>query len=233
MVEPLVPREGWCVLHLFLRVRPGTDGESVVAAVKAAEADGAQVVPVALLGHKGDIGVMALAEDLWVLRRLQTALVAAGLELAGSYLSLTEVSEYAEGAPGRLKEARLHPKLPPAGKPAFCFYPMSKRRSPGAENWYVLPFDDRARLLGEHGATGRRFARRVLQLVTGSTGIDDWEWGVTLFAERPDDLKAVVYTMRYDEASARYADFGPFWTGAVASLEEVLALVGLGAGHSA
>jgi peroxiredoxin len=228
MLEPLAPREGWCVLHLFLKVGPAADGEAVRSAVKAAEAEGAQVVTVALLGHKGDIGVMALGEDLLVLRRLQTGLQAAGLELAGSYLSLTEVSEYAEGAPGRLKEARLHPVLPPARKPAFCFYPMSKRRAPGAENWYALPFDERARLLAEHGASGRRFARRVLQLVTGSTGIDDWEWGVTLFAERPDDLKAVVYTMRYDEASARYAEFGPFWTGVVASLDDVLALVGLG-----
>ena len=73
-----------------------------------------------------------------------------------------------------------------------------------------------------HGATGRLFHRRVLQLVTGSTGLDDWEWGVTLFAVGPEDLKDCVYTMRYDEASARYAEFGPFYTGMVAPIEELL-----------
>ena len=74
----------------------------------------------------------------------------------------------------------------------------------------------------EHGATGRKFAGRVLQLITGSTGIDDYEWGVTLFCVHPDDLKEVVYTMRYDVASARYAEFGPFYTGMVASIDTVL-----------
>jgi peroxiredoxin len=78
--------------------------------------------------------------------------------------------------------------------------------------------------MGEHGGTGKRFAGRVVQLVTGSTGLDDWEWGVTLFAERPDDLKDVVYTMRYDEASARYAEFGPFYVGMIAAPDEALAL---------
>jgi chlorite dismutase len=78
-----------------------------------------------------------------------------------------------------------------------------------------------------HGATGRTFARRVLQLVTGSTGLDDYEWGVTLFGVHPDDLKACVYQMRYDEASARFAEFGPFVTGAVGTLDEVLASVGV------
>jgi len=78
-----------------------------------------------------------------------------------------------------------------------------------------------------HGATGRTFRGRVLQLITGSTGLDDYEWGVTLFAVRPDDLKDVVYTMRFDEASAYYADFGPFYTGVVDEVEAVLAQVGL------
>ncbi len=79
-----------------------------------------------------------------------------------------------------------------------------------------------------HGKTGRTFAGRVLQLITGSTGLDDWEWGVTLFAERPDDLKDVVYTMRFDEASATYAEFGPFFTGVVAPIDELLVELGLG-----
>ena len=98
---------------------------------------------------------------------------------------------------------------------------MSKLRGE-TNNWYNLSYEDRERLMYEHGASGRSFAGRVIQLVTGSTGIDDYEWGVTLFAERPDDLKDVVYTMRYDEASRLYAEFGPFYTGLIASLDEVL-----------
>jgi len=190
--------------------------------VKAARAHDVQVVTVALLGHKADVAVMALGPDLWRLRGLQTALQSAGLVVADSYVSLTEVSEYAQGMPEELKRPRLYPDLPPAGKPAWCFYPMSKRRQADA-NWYELPYAEREALMHGHGATGRTFAGRVLQLITGSTGIDDFEWGVTLFAVHPDDLKDVVYRMRFDEASARYAEFGPFYTGMVASVEDVLA----------
>jgi chlorite dismutase len=125
-----------------------------------------------------------------------------------------------------MKQARLHPQLPPAGKRAWCFYPMSKRRQPD-QNWFTTPFDRRKELMYEHGASGRRFAGRLVQLITGSTGIDDYEWGVTLFAERPDDLKEVVYTMRFDEASAVYAEFGPFYTGMVAEPSEVADRIGL------
>ncbi len=90
---------------------------------------------------------------------------------------------------------------------------MSKRRAPGAENWYALSFEERMELMRGHGAAGREFRGRVLQLVTGSAGLDDWEWGVTLFGVHPDDLKECVYAMRFDEASTRYAEFGPFYTG--------------------
>jgi chlorite dismutase len=103
---------------------------------------------------------------------------------------------------------------------------MSKRRD-GEDNWYRLDYESRLALMHEHGSSGRRFAGRVLQLITGSTGIDDFEWGVTLFASTPDDLKECVHQMRFDEASARYADFGPFYTGIVAPVEEVLSLCGL------
>ena len=175
----------------------------------------------ALLGHKADVGVMALSPDLWALRSLQSALQGAGLEAMGSYVSLTELSEYAQGIPEEIKEARLHPQLPPPDKPAFCFYPMSKRR--GAEhNWYALDFEARKALMMGHGKVGRTFHGRIVQLITGSTGLDDWEWGVTLFGTHPDDLKECVYQMRFDEASAHYAEFGPFWTGMVADIEEVL-----------
>ena len=226
MSEPSAPAEGEAVLHLFFVVGPLADADAIGAAVRAAEADGYQVVPVAVLGHKADLGFMALGADQWRLRRLQTELVQAGLELVDSYVSLTEISEYAKGVPDQMKQARLHPQLPPEGKPAFCFYPMSKRR--GAEqNWFTLPYDERLALMMEHGTSGRAFAGRVLQVVTGSTGIDDFEWGVTLFAQKPDDLKEVVYTMRYDAASAVYAEFGAFITGMTGPLDEVLASVGL------
>ena len=225
--EPLTPATGWGVLHLFCRVATGVDVEAVRSAVKAAQADEHQVVTFAVLGHKADVGFLALGPDLWRLRAFQTALTAAGLVVADSYVSLTEVSEYAKGMPAEMLTPRLHPRLPPEGMRAICFYPMSKRRSPG-QNWYELPYEDRERLMFEHGASGRAFRGRVLQLVTGSTGVDDFEWGVTLFAVRPDDLKEVVHTMRFDEASARYADFGPFVTGMVAEPEVVLAQLGLG-----
>jgi hydrogen peroxide-dependent heme synthase len=226
MPEPLAPTVGLGVLHLFCKAGPLADGEAASAAVKAAEADELQVVPVAMLGHKADVAFMALGADLWRLRQLQTDLEGAGLEVIDSYVSLTELSEYAQGVPEELRQARLHPQLPPDGKAAFCFYPMSKRRG-DVSNWFTLPYDDRKDLMYAHGASGRKFAGRVLQVVTGSTGLDDFEWGVTLFGVHPDDLKEVVYTMRFDEASALYAEFGPFYTGLVAPLGEVLSAVGL------
>jgi hydrogen peroxide-dependent heme synthase len=224
--EPVSPTVGWGVLHLFCKPTRAADGAAVVAAVKRAEGDRDQVVPVAVLGHRADLAFMALGDDLWRLRRFQTDLQSAGLEVVDSYVSMTELSEYAQGVPDELKEARLHPNLPPEGKPAFCFYPMSKRRGE-TTNWFTLPYDDRKELMMEHGASGRTFAGRVLQVVTGSAGVDDYEWGVTLFAVHPDDLKEVVYTMRFDRASALYAEFGPFYAGMVAPIEDLAAELGL------
>jgi chlorite dismutase len=103
---------------------------------------------------------------------------------------------------------------------------MSKRRGE-QYNWYALGLDERTALMHGHGAVGREFRGRVLQLVTGSTGLDDYEWGVTLFAARPDDLKECVYTMRFDRASALYADFGPFYSGYVGDAEQVLSDAGV------
>ncbi|HXY28229.1 MAG TPA: chlorite dismutase family protein [Acidimicrobiales bacterium] len=222
---PLTPTTGWGVLHLFGRLGPAFDAGALRQAVGAAEADGYQVVPVALLGHKADLGILALGPDVWRLRRLQTEAVAADVVLSESYVSLTEVSEYAAGVPEEMRQARLFPSLPPEGKPAFCFYPMSKRRGEGY-NWYTLDFDARKELMHGHGKVGRTFHGRVLQVVTGSTGLDDYEWGVTLFGVRPDDLKQCVYEMRFDEASARYAEFGPFYAGMVGTLDEVLSALG-------
>jgi peroxiredoxin len=219
--EPLCPQVGWGVVHLFWHAGPAVEAEAAVSAVKAARLGGDQVVTVALLGHKADLCVMALGPDLRRLRRLQTELRRSGLVPAGSYVSLTEVSEYAQGIPEEMRQARLYPRLPPEGMSSFCFYPMSKRRA-GERNWYALGYEERLELMASHGAVGRRFRGRVLQLVTGSVGLDDWEWGVTLFARRPDDLKECVYQMRFDPASAHYAEFGPFWSGMVGEVEDVL-----------
>jgi hydrogen peroxide-dependent heme synthase len=226
MAEPLTPSVGWNVVHLFCAVTPLVEADALAAAVKGLEADDHQVVTVALVGHKGDVGFVALGPDLWRLRRFQTEVTAAGLDVVDSYVSLTEVSEYAQGMPEERLRPRLYPQLPPEGKTAFCFYPMTKRRGPD-HNWYELPYEDRERLMLDHGRSGRNFAGRILQLITGSTGLDDYEWGVTLFGVHPDDLKACVYTMRYDEASARYAEFGAFVTGMVGTLDEVLSAVGV------
>ena len=212
---------GWGVLHLFCKVTDRTDGQRVVAAVKEIQDGDHQVLCVAVFGHKADIGFMALGPDLWRLRNLQSQIQRAGLVVVDSYISMTETSEYSPDLPEEMKTPRLHPELPPEGKNAFCFYPMSKRRESGG-NWYTLPYDTRRELMYEHGKSGRNFRGRILQVVTGSTGVDDFEWGVTLFATHLDDLKEVVYTMRYDEASAIYGEFGAFYTGLLDEPEVVV-----------
>jgi peroxiredoxin len=217
----MVPSTGLTVLHLFCRAELDVDTGAIAAAVESARGDDAQVLTAAILGHKADVCVMTLAPDAWVLRELQSRLRRAGLETVDSYVSLTEVSEYAAGMPEELLRARLHPVLPPDGLPAFCFYPMSKRRGE-SRNWYELDYARREELMRGHGKLGREFRGRVLQVVTGSTGLDDFEWGVTLFGAHLDDLKDCVYTMRFDEASAAFGEFGPFYAGMVAPLEVVL-----------
>jgi chlorite dismutase len=210
------------VLHLFGHPAAEFDGQAVIAAVKDAQSRGVQVVSVSMLGHKADVAFMAVASDLRELRTFQTAIQTAGVFVSDSYVSITEVSEYAANVPEEMKNARLYPQLPPAGKNAWCFYPMSKKREPEI-NWYTLPFDKRSELMSEHGKSGRAFSGRVIQLVTASAGFDDFEWGVTLFAVNPDDLKDVVYTMRFDEASSVYAEFGAFYVGMVTPVEELVA----------
>jgi len=260
-VEPVTASTGWGVLHLYYRVdRARADADPaaakyVVDAVRALEADGHQALCLAMLGHKADLGVIALGPDLARLQRFQHELLAAPLDPVWSYVSLTEQSEYGatedderarlaaeEGLAGaeleerlavwrerivHYRENRVHPKLPM--KQVCCFYPMSKRREQGA-NWFELPFDERKDLMSGHARVGRTYAGRVLQLITGSTGIDDWEWGVTLLADDPDALKDIVYEMRFDPVSARYAEFGPFFTGLVLAADDACARVGLSAG---
>lgn len=258
-VERVEAASGWGVLHLFYEVdgeRAAADPGSakhVLDAIAAFTDDEHQVLTFTVLGHKADLGVMALGPDLARLQQLQHGLRAAPLRAAWSYVSLTESSEYTTtedderarlaaeeqvtepaAVEARLaawrermahyRENRVHPRLPM--KRTICFYPMSKRRT-GDENWYSLPFAERKRLMGGHARVGRGYAGRVLQLITGSTGLDDWEWGVTLLADDPGALKEIVYEMRFDEVSARYAEFGPFVTGLVHDPAETLRRVGL------
>jgi chlorite dismutase len=257
-MDPVTPSTGWGVLHLYYRVdrdraeRDPFAAKHVVDAVAALEADGHQALSLAVLGHKADLGVIALGPDLARLQRFQHDLSAAPLDPVYSYVSLTEQSEYGatedderarlaseEGIVGEAAEAklevwrdriahyrenRIHPRLPM--KQCCCFYPMSKRRSTEA-NWFELSFEARKELMAGHARVGRNYAGRVLQLITGSTGIDDWEWGVTLLADDPVALKDIVYEMRFDPVSARYAEFGPFFTGLVLAPEDACASVGL------
>jgi chlorite dismutase len=257
-MEPLALSEGWGVLHLFFAVdRATADADSksskrVLDAVRSLEADDHQALCFAVLGHKADLGIMALGPDLARLQAFQQELTATALRLVDSFVSFTELSEYTgsedderarlaaeeqlvgPAAEARLavwrdrmehyREQRLHPRLPL--KRALCFYPMSKRRVPGA-NWYALAFAERKELMAGHARVGRTYAGRVLQLITGATGIDDWEWGVTLLADDPVALKEIVYEMRFDPVSAQYAEFGPFVTGLVGEPADVLTSVGL------
>jgi hydrogen peroxide-dependent heme synthase len=203
-------------------------------------------------GQKADFGLIALDADPLVIDGLHQRLLCGPLgpvlRGAGSFVSMTEISEYVPtvevygqklqaagedpaGAPYQsklrqyqrrleiMRRRRLTPDLPTW--PAVCFYPMNKKRE-NAANWFLLDFAERERLMHEHGETGMTFAGRVTQLVTAALGLDDWEWGVTLWARNPQFLKEIVYRMRFDEASARYAQFGPFYVGYLSAAEEIL-----------
>lgn len=123
-----------------------------------------------------------------------------------------------------MNKQRLFPEFP--AWPCLCFYPMSKTRLEG-QNWYLLPYRERAELMSQHGVSGMKFAGKVTQVITASTGLDDWEWGVTLWARNPSYLKDIVYTMRFDESSAKYALFGAFYFGYVLPADELTAEIGL------
>ncbi len=123
-----------------------------------------------------------------------------------------------------MNRQRLYPEFP--NWPCLCFYPMSKMRN-AEQNWYLLPFEARAELMSHHARSGMKFAGRVSQLITASTGLDDWEWGVTLWGRNPSYLKEIVYTMRFDESSAKYALFGDFYFGYILPPDELLEAVRL------
>lgn len=203
-------------------------------------------------GHKADFGLLAMDPDPLAVDRLHQRVMAgplgSSLVATWSYVSITEVSEYlpsperyaerlvTEGLPAGTEEhdakrkqyqrrleimrrQRLTPDLPTW--PAMCFYPMNKKRG-AVENWFRLDFAERERLMAEHGESGMTFAGRVTQLVTVGIGLDDWEWGVTLWARNPEFLTQIVYRMRFDEASARFAEFGPFYAGYLTPAAEIL-----------
>lgn len=203
-------------------------------------------------GHKADFGLLAMDPNPLVIDGLHQRLMAGPLGSAvvpaWSYISITEVSEYvptveqygrrlaAEGLAAELEEyqsklkqyerrwdimrrQRLTPDLP--AWPAVCFYPMNKKRAE-VENWFRLDFHERERMMSEHGESGMKFAGKVTQLVTVGIGMDDWEWGVTLWARNPQFLPQIVYRMRFDEASARFGEFGPFYAGYLAPAAEIL-----------
>jgi hydrogen peroxide-dependent heme synthase len=207
------------------------------------------------LGHKGDLIAIHFRRSLDELAEAERALadlaLSESLEASASYLSVIEIGLYeatlklqnelvgrglnpdspqwreavtVEIAAQRHKLAsRLWPRIPQ--RRYVCFYPMNKRRA-GQDNWYTLPLAERQRLMHDHGLIGRRYAGQVNQIISGSTGLDDWEWGVDLFADDPMVFKKLIYEMRFDESSARYAEFGSFHVGIRLASAELARLMG-------
>ncbi len=173
-----------------------------------------------IAGHKADLLIVHFRKTMEELIACKTEFekleIADELIPAYSYVSIVELSSYLS-KPGsdpkddpRLK-GRLEPKLSTQPK-HVCFYPMNKRRN-ADDNWYMLDKEKRIELMTSHGMIGRSYAGRVYQIITGSIGFDDWEWGVTLYAQDPLEFKKLIYEMRFDEVSARYAEFGPVYVG--------------------
>jgi chlorite dismutase len=207
-----------------------------------------------VLGHKGDLLFLHFRNAFEELNEAQLALARTGLndflEPTASYVSMVELGLYdstvklytslnergiaphttewnseVEQLLERQRQAmrpRLFPKIPDS--PYLCFYPMDRRRGE-SKNWYTLPIQERQRQMDEHGTVGRRYAGKVQQIITGSIGFDDWEWGVDLFASDPVQFKKLIYEMRFDEVSGVYSSFGTFYLGVrcpVASLGVLL-----------
>jgi len=209
-----------------------------------------------LLGHKGDLMLVHFRQDFGQLGEVERALQHMALwdylELTSSYLSVVELGLYDSTAKvyaslaersiephtpawdaeiqetlNRQRQAmhpRLFPEMPP--HPYICFYPMDRRRGEH-QNWYQVQLAERQRMMGDHGAIGRRYAGTVKQIISGSIGFDDWEWGVDLFAEDPLVFKKLIYEMRFDEVSAIYALFGTFYVGQRTPAAEIGKLLGV------
>ena len=241
----------WTLLDRAEQVAAKTNLAELVAEIRATEGAQlltfAMVSPKADLGFM--LLCADLQKSNAFEKRLSLALGADILTPSYSFLSMTERSEYttseaeygaslvtedglAAGTPeheekliafrermAKYMKDRLYPVRPPW--PAMCFYPMSKRRGTAGQNWYALSFEERKKLMLGHAKIGRTWHGKILQLITGSTGLDDWEWGVTLLAHDPLNFKGIVYEMRFDEVSAQYADFGEFFIGLQLPLDEI------------
>ena len=213
-----------------------------VASAFSASEEAGQFAAYSMLGHKGDLMLVHFRDSFDDLNQAELQLSRTGLqeflEPTHSYLSVIELGLYdssvklfrqlterglvplteewtkeVEETIERQKQAmrpRLFPKIPASRY--LCFYPMDRRRGED-KNWYTLPIDERGRQMEEHGMVGRRYAGRVQQIITGSIGFDDWEWGVDLFAPDPLVFKKLIYEMRFDHVSAVYALFGQFFVG--------------------
>jgi chlorite dismutase len=228
--------EGWFALHEMRRLdrstwsaaeesqrdKAATEAMSLLAEAAAVDPERGRSITYWVLGHKADLLTIHLRSDVSELqeleRRLDGTLLAAHTEKVFSYFSVVEISRHGlpEGTIENVEsspyvQGRLYPEIPGHSQ-YVCFYPMSKRRGE-QDNWYILDPSIRGELMRAHGRTGRRYAGKVGQIVTGSIGLDDWEWGVTLFADDPLQFKKLIYEMRFDEVSARYAEFGPFYVG--------------------
>ncbi|CAG9613526.1 Putative heme-dependent peroxidase [Bacillus rhizoplanae] len=179
-----------------------------------------------IVGQKADIMFMILRPTMEELNEIEAEFnkttLAEYMLPTYSYVSVVELSNYlpAEEDPYQNPQilARLYPTLPKANH--ICFYPMDKRRQ-GDDNWYMLPMEERKKLMYSHGKIGRQYAGKVRQIITGSVGFDDYEWGVTLFADDVLQFKKLVYEMRFDEVSARYGEFGTFFVGNILPSEKV------------
>src|ERR1700722_5500462 len=233
-------RSAWRALPQTERREITKEAEGVLGPME--ESSAGQSALFSLIGHKGDLMLVHFRESFADLNQVELNLanlrLSDYLEPATSYLSVIEVGLYdstlkiyqeltergiephseqwkveIEGKLARHREAmrpRLFPAIPPHRY--LCFYPMDRRRGE-AQNWYTLPLEERARQMGEHGLVGRRYAGEVKQIITGSIGFDDWEWGVDLFADNPLVFKKLIYEMRFDHVSAVYALFGQFYVG--------------------
>jgi chlorite dismutase len=225
--------------EVFNRKEGATDGWSEAVSLIGSSSDVMLVHFRPTLDAIGEVQ-RELARQPWM-RRLELTYSFLSVTEAGLYHLTAKLAEEAAERGGRAGDAdymtslkaraesergnpyvqrRLYPERPENMK-YVSFYPMSKRRDVG-QNWYSLPIAERSRLMHEHGLSGRRYAGRVQQVITGAIGFDAWEWGVTLFAADPLDFKKIVSDMRFDVASAEYAEFGPFYVGKVGELAEVL-----------
>lgn len=185
----------------------------------------------AIVGQKADLIFMHLRETLQELNDIENAFnrsaIGRFLKKSYSYVSVVELSNYM-AAPGvdplQVPEivARLKPILPKSNH--ICFYPMNKKRDL-QDNWYMLPMEDRKAMMRSHGMIGRGYAGKVKQVISGSVGFDDWEWGVTLFADDALQFKKLVYEMRFDEVSARFGEFGAFYVGNLLTTDSISQLL--------